>query len=514
MKNRLTFTIYSIALLLFSSLSVTAQTFEVDTLLWNAPSESAVNLVILGDGYTDTEQDLFVDDAKNINTKFFDQSPFKEYKAYFNVIIIKVVSEESGAALDPSNLINNYFGSTFGYAGIDRLLVPTKKSTVYSVLADNFPEYDQVVMVVNSSKYGGSGGTFATASTNSSVIELVLHELGHSFSDLGDEYWAGSNYARERKNMTQETNLDLLKWKNWHGDNGIGLYPHSESPTWYRPHQRCKMRYLGDDFCSVCKEGIIETIHSLTDPIVETAPVSNEILEPSYPLHFSLDLLLPEPNTLEIEWTVNGTIIENTESSYIFEKAVNGGGVDIIRATVTDATSLVRVDNYKDKNVYYQEWTIDNENGTIETKIYLDKGWNLISLPIAPSESEVAVVFPNASTVKTFDVSYNSSEPDYLNSLNTVKGGVAYLVYNELDEELSISGYELLYTKTALVKGWNLLGVPTNTNVPLNNLPQETEVVKDFNNFYSPSNTLNSLEELKVGNGYFIKVSEDCEITW
>src|SRR5258708_7869266 len=82
-----------------------------------------------------------------------------------------------------------YFGSTFNYAGIDRLLVPVNSSHIYSVLANNFPQYDQVFVVVNSTKYGGSGGFAATASINSSSAEIAIHEMGHSFAALRDEYW-------------------------------------------------------------------------------------------------------------------------------------------------------------------------------------------------------------------------------------------------------------------------------------------------------------------------------------
>ena len=67
-----------------------AQTFDVDTLLWNGDINKRVNLVILGDGYQQSEMTKFATDANNFMTDFFLASPFKEYKNYFNVLIINM----------------------------------------------------------------------------------------------------------------------------------------------------------------------------------------------------------------------------------------------------------------------------------------------------------------------------------------------------------------------------------------------------------------------------------------
>ena len=248
----------------FISFSVIAQKFDVDTLQKNGSIDHLINIVILGDGYTQNQLDKFVNDARNITDAFFKEIPFSNYRNYFNIFIIKVPSNVSGAADRPNNMIDNYFGSTYNYAsGIERLLYPTKTAKVMDVLAQNFPKYDQVVMIVNDTRYGGGGGWLSALSTDPSSREIFLHEFGHSFAGLADEYWAGDQYAAEKINMTRETNLQRLRWKNWYGDFNIGLYSHSESPAWYRPHQNCKMRYLGRGYCSVCMEGIIEKLNNI-----------------------------------------------------------------------------------------------------------------------------------------------------------------------------------------------------------------------------------------------------------
>ncbi len=256
-----------------------AQQFDVDTIVYNGPSDKHINFVFLGDGYQVGELDKYIEDVKNTAEGILNKPPFKENHDFFNVFAIKVPSNESGAshpgkAYDeagsnhPVIKVNNYFGSTFDYGGIHRLLVPTNSMAISSVLASNFPEYDHVFMLVNSSYYGGSGGSFATSSTHSSSKEIAIHELGHSFARLADEYWAGQQYAAERANMTQVSSPDNVKWKKWLNNTGVGIYPHEESPSWFRPHQRCNMRYLSSDyevihFCMVCNDAITQTIVSL-----------------------------------------------------------------------------------------------------------------------------------------------------------------------------------------------------------------------------------------------------------
>ncbi|MCK4993195.1 MAG: hypothetical protein KAS29_22005, partial [Bacteroidales bacterium] len=219
-----------------------SQTFRVDTILYQGDMDYPINLVFLGDGFLEGDLQDFRDVAEIYANELFTVDPFIKFKSFFNAFSISVPSNVQGAATDPANLIDNYFGSTFGFAGIERLLVPTDNTAITNVLANNLPEYDQVFMLVNSTTYGGSGGWVATASLNVDSKEIALHELGHSFSNLADEYWAGAQFAREAINMTQETNLDILSWRNWYADNDIGLYSHTESPTWYRPHEYCLMR--------------------------------------------------------------------------------------------------------------------------------------------------------------------------------------------------------------------------------------------------------------------------------
>ena len=150
-------------------LSSHAQVFDVDTIQYSGNIHQRINLVILSDGYQEHELDKFIEDAKDFSDTFFSGTPYKEYRSFFNVFAIRVPSNESGAnhpgtATDvtepahPIKEVDNYFGSTFDYYNIHRLLYPENTIAITNVLASNFPSYDQVVVLVNTPYYGGSGG--------------------------------------------------------------------------------------------------------------------------------------------------------------------------------------------------------------------------------------------------------------------------------------------------------------------------------------------------------------------
>jgi len=264
------------ALLLFFVFAgqAAAQVFPVEVLHYTGSPDERLNMVILGDGYTIDQQDKFMEDARRMAEGMFLQEPFSSQKELINLYAVKVVSNESGAAMDPNRLIDNYFGSSYWSYGIERLLWVWRLNRVANVLQANTPFYDEGVIMVNDPKYGGAGGQYAVFSTNAQALEIMLHELGHSLGGLADEYWAGNQYARENTNMTQDNDPQTNRWRDFLYENGIGIYPHEESPTWYRPHQNCKMRYLGRDFCDVCDDALSRNIRSMTSPDLFAMPVA------------------------------------------------------------------------------------------------------------------------------------------------------------------------------------------------------------------------------------------------
>lgn len=330
-----------------------AQTFPVENIMLNGASTKRINFVYTGDGYTSAQLADYVTHVQAVNTALFNQSPFLEYKNFFNAYAIKVPSAESGAkhpgtatdVTEPASPVtnpNNYFGSRFDVAGIHRLLVPASTSQVLTVVSANVPDYDQVLTLVNSTVYGGSGGTLATSSVHSLANEIMYHEIGHSFAALGDEYWFD---CTERKNRTANNNAATIVWKNWLNSNGVGIYAIGTSgaaAACYRPHQSCKMQSLGLAFCSVCKEAFIDRIYQLVSPIDQFSPANNTVNFTGTSMTFSLNLVLPNPNTLQVEWVLNGTVIATSGTSVNVASSQLLNGNNTLQAKVRDATAQSR----------------------------------------------------------------------------------------------------------------------------------------------------------------------------
>jgi hypothetical protein len=350
-----------------------AQKFKVDTILYSGPTSNRVNLVILGDGYTSSEQTKFLSDANAISTKFFQTSPYTEYKNYFNVFAVEVISTQSGAShsgnssdnacgSQPTATVNNYFGSAFdaGGGGYHRLLVVTKNSAVTNVLAANTPFYNQALVIVNTTYYGGAGGQYAVSSMASSASEIAIHECGHSFSNLADEYWAGTQYTTDSKpNMTSNGDAATVKWKIWNGVNGVGVYPHSGDPNWYKPTtNNCKMEVLGKVFCPVCREAHIEKVHNLVKPYDGYTPASTSTIPIDVAnVQFSVDGILPIQNTLKVQWLLNGTSVNNNSLTYALQPS-SVSGTQQLQAKLVDTTPLVRVATHLTQHVYLITWNV------------------------------------------------------------------------------------------------------------------------------------------------------------
>ncbi|MCW3160342.1 T9SS type A sorting domain-containing protein [Chryseobacterium oryctis] len=343
------------------------QVFEKVAVLQNGSNDKRINIAVLGDGFTAAQQTDFVNAAQSTVNYLFTKSPYKEYKNYFNAYAIKVISTESGVkhpgtASDvvepviPVSNPNNYLGSSFDF-GVHRCIYSNTTNKVAQVLQANIPDYDMTYILGNSTEYGGCGGTYAFASLNGSSNEIVVHELGHSFAQLADEYWfAGSG---ESPNKTQNSNTSTIKWKNWLNINSIGVYPYDESPTWFRPHQNCEMRYLNREFCSVCKETTIERIHSLVSPIDSYTPANNSAIDGTSNVTFTVNEILPIPNTLVNSWKLNGVTLASTANTLTVTPNQLNNGNNTLLFSVTDGTSLVKVNNHSAVHFANITWTLN-----------------------------------------------------------------------------------------------------------------------------------------------------------
>jgi hypothetical protein len=402
-----------------------AQPFEIVNIKDSGIDEKRINLIILSDGYQTTELDKFINDATSFSNAMFAQSPFNTYSKYFNVYAIKVPSVESGAD-HPANasdtdesgvtpeFYDTYFNSTFDSYGFHRFLyyeidgnnANNTHTKIVNLLASHFPLYDQALILVNTLTYGGTGGQFPIASASADGNETAIHELGHSMFDLKDEYFQGEVYAAEAINMTKETDPAQVRWKNWIGENSVGVYQHKNIYTnqlvdWYKPHKNCKMEILYRPFCSVCKEAIIEKIHDLVTPIDSYLPNPNTVNNPSFPLDFQLNLIDPSINSLIRTWTLNASNLPDDGDHVSLLENDLTEGINTLTVIVNDESADLKVDNHESHHVYTTTWTINYSTLGIEY-ITSDTNNYKISLFPIPTNSiiNLKVEGNNASKLK------------------------------------------------------------------------------------------------------------------
>jgi hypothetical protein len=220
--------------ILVTLLAATAAAEPVTTIRANGSPSNRVDIVVLGDGYTAAEigAGLYAAHVENAITGLFAQQPYAEYRNYFNVHRVDVPSAESGAD-HPSRGVfrSTAFNSSYDCGGITRLIC-ADTGLVNTVLARSIGDpnaRDIILVLVNDGEYGGSGGAIAVASIHPQVTELVLHEVGHSFAGLADEYGGPpppscSLFEPSAANATTVTNRASIKWASW-------IHPATPIPT-------------------------------------------------------------------------------------------------------------------------------------------------------------------------------------------------------------------------------------------------------------------------------------------
>jgi hypothetical protein len=191
----------------------------------NGDPHKTVDLVIIGDGYTKSEQKAFSKDLDYFSNVFFSIEPYAGHRKDFNITGIFIPSEESGTD-EPrqGRYKNTVVSSSFNTFDSDRYLLADDNKTIRDI-ASQVP-YDAVLIMVNLDRYGG-GGIFnwqTVFATGSPLRDYVfLHEFGHAFAGLGDEYYTSdvsyedfypAGIEPTDPNVTALLDAEHLKWKD------------------------------------------------------------------------------------------------------------------------------------------------------------------------------------------------------------------------------------------------------------------------------------------------------------
>ncbi len=209
--------------------------YNVVALDKNGPSTEKVDILILGDGYRKEDMDKFRKDAKHFNDVLFSTAPFKQRKNDFNVWTIEVASQDSGIDKPDKNIWKNTaLGTMYNTFGSARYVL-TEENRALRDIAGTAP-YDFLLILVNDNRYGG-GGIYNLYTTCYAITDapgkewqmdyVYVHEFGHSFGGLGDEYYSSQVSYNDfyqkgvepwEPNLTALTDKKNIKWKSFMKD--------------------------------------------------------------------------------------------------------------------------------------------------------------------------------------------------------------------------------------------------------------------------------------------------------
>lgn len=246
-----------------------------------------IDIAFLAEGYSKNEMGKFKNDVKRIWEYFTKIPPFDQYIDRFNIYAVESLSQETGTDIPGQNIYKNTaLDFSFYTFDIERYLTSQNIKAMHD--AAEIVPYDQIFVLVNSDKYGGGGFyNYYSAGTvdNELSLKVAIHEFGHGFAGLADEYYSSEvaydgyynlNIEPWEPNITTLVNFHT-KWANMvnsdtpipteripeHNYN-VGVYEGGgySAKGIYSPYQNCRMKSnTPRGFCPVCSEAIIKTIN-------------------------------------------------------------------------------------------------------------------------------------------------------------------------------------------------------------------------------------------------------------
>ena len=266
-------------------------------LMQAADTNKCMHIAYVAEGYRKEDMADFIAHATEAMEALFSHEPFKSTKAKFNVIAVMSESKESGTSV-PSKGVwkNTVLGSHFDTFYSDRYLTTRRVKAINDALVGI--AYEHLIILVNSDVYGGGGiyNSYLISSTHHKYyLPVIVHEFGHSFGGLTDEYFyeddaVSESYSRDVEPWEQNvTNLKDFKGKKWSHlirkgtpvptppaqakKYPVGLYEGAaySKKGMYRPSFDCRMRSNANpDFCPACHLALNKLMSYYLDGIKKT----------------------------------------------------------------------------------------------------------------------------------------------------------------------------------------------------------------------------------------------------
>ena len=275
-------------------------------------SENRVDIVLMGEGYQLKEMKAFAKLAEDVPDTFRRNKTLGEYFSYFNFIRADLVSADNGVdgfgrEYDTA-LGGHILGTYAGHVGVDGGEVRR--------MLDELPSHDgQAIVFAKLGVLGSGGGGIATIGGRN--MKTTLHEFGHSFGRLSDEYSSETHKRGPTKtnvNVTTDPDPEWAPWKHFIDAKvpGVGMYQGADGKVrgaWRPTASNCIMG-AGEFFCPVCREQFVKLVYSIVDPIDRAHPAphgarsAEELVLEGKELVFEVTAMQPANHMLEVEWWV------------------------------------------------------------------------------------------------------------------------------------------------------------------------------------------------------------------
>lgn len=249
-----------------------------------------VDFAFISEGYKADEMAKFREDVRKMAEVLFSEPPFSEYRNKINIWAVEAVSEDSGTDIPGEHIYENTaLNSSFYTFNLDRYLTTQDIKAVNDYAAA--APHDHIIVLINSTRYGGGGVyNYYTGTTvgHSLSPKVFIHELGHGFAGLADEYYSSAvaydnfyplNVEPWEPNITTMVNFDS-KWKNLISkgtpmptpseekyQNVVGLFEGGgySAKGIFRPETDCRMKSNSPKgYCTVCREAVKRMIEFYT----------------------------------------------------------------------------------------------------------------------------------------------------------------------------------------------------------------------------------------------------------
>ncbi|MCQ2227251.1 MAG: IgA Peptidase M64 [Bacteroidales bacterium] len=240
--------------------------------------DECIDIAILSEGYANEHVGKFIADAQKATAALFSHEPFATYKDRFNVTAVFSQSVDGSVSVPrEKKWCETAFSSNYSTFYSDRYLTTLNVCDIHDALCA-LP-YEHIVILANESEYGGGGifNSYTLTTASHDLFEpVVVHEIGHSFGGLADEYC----YENETDTLTYPldvepwepnvtTKVDFgSKWQNEMGKNGVSLIEGAayNAKGLYRSSKDCRMRSNdAEGFCSVCQKALVALIKFYTE---------------------------------------------------------------------------------------------------------------------------------------------------------------------------------------------------------------------------------------------------------